>query len=99
LAQAAVQAALRRESKHLRQLGRVLQGVPTSGEHAVEAKRLATRSLSLLAEGLDRFGRAVVSPHASDSRRLLKQAQIPLAQARSLSYAANVLLGCTGKGC
>lgn len=98
-AQAAVQAALRRESKHLRQLGRVLQGVPTSGEHAVEAKRLATRSLSLLAEGLDRFGRAVVSPHASDSSRLLKQAQIPLAQARSLAYAANVLLGCTGKGC
>ena len=69
------------------------------GERAVQAKQLATRSLALLAIGLERFGRAVASPRASASSRYLKQAMKPLEQARSLAYGANVVLGCTGKDC
>ena len=96
---AAAQAALRRERAHVLALRESLQAVPTRGERAGQAKLLAARSLSLLADGLERFGRAIASPRASDSSRLLKQAQSPLQQARSLGYAANVLLGCTGKDC
>ena len=98
-ARAAAQAALRRERAHLLELRNALQTVPTSGERAVQARQLATRSLSLLAVGLDRFGRAVASPRATDSSRHLTQATKPFQQARSLAYAANVLLGCTGKDC
>lgn len=98
-ARAAAQAALRRERTHVLALRKSLRAVPTHGKRAGQAKQLAVRSLSLLADGLERFGRAVASPRASDSSRLLKQAQKPFQQARSLAYAANVLLGCTGKDC
>ncbi len=96
---AAAQAALRRERTHVLALRKSLQAVPTRGKRSGQAKQLAARSLSLLADGLEGFGRAIASPRASDSSRLLKQAQKPLQQARSLAYAANVLLGCTGKDC
>lgn len=98
-ARAAAQAALRRERAHLLELRNALQAVPTGSERAVQAKQHATRSLSLLAVGLDRFGRAVASPQATDANRHLTQATKPFQQARSLAYAANVLLGCTGKDC
>ncbi|MCY7303199.1 MAG: hypothetical protein LH654_09230 [Thermoleophilia bacterium] len=98
-AQAVVGTAMRKERQHLLELRAMLRAVPTSGERAIEAKQLAIRSLTLLANGRDRFARAVASPRASDSIRLLKQAQTPLQQARSLAYGANILLGCTGKDC
>jgi len=98
-ARAAAQAALRRERAHLLELREALQAVPVSGERAAQAKQLSTRSLALLAVGLERFGHAVASPRARDSSLYLKQAVKPLAQARSLAYGANIALGCTGKEC
>lgn len=95
---AAVVTALRRERTDLLALRATLQSVPTHGETAVQAKQLATTSLSLLADGLERFGRAVASPVESASR-ILEQAAQPLEQARSLAYAANLVLGCTGTDC
>ena len=95
----AAQAALRRERAHVLALRSSLAAVPTSGERPREAKQLAMQSLALLAGGLHQFSRAVASRSASDSTRQLKQAAKPLRQARSLGYAANIVLGCTGKDC
>lgn len=98
-ARTAAQASLRRERAHVLALRASLEAVPTSGERSRQAKQLAMRSLFVLAEGLHHFSRAVASPRASDSSRYLKQAVKPLQQARSLGYAANIVLGCTGKDC
>jgi thiol-disulfide isomerase/thioredoxin len=98
-ARAAAQASLRRERAHILALRASLEAVPTSGARSREAKQLAVRSLFVLAEGLHHFSRAVATPDASDSSRHLEQAAKPLQQARSLGYAANIVLGCSGKEC
>jgi hypothetical protein len=96
---AAAQAALRRERSHVLALKASLEAAPTSGARSRQAKQLAMRSLFVLADGLQHFSRAVGSPQASDSSRHLKLAAKPLQQARSLGYAANIVLGCSGKEC
>ncbi len=96
---AAARAALRNERAQLLALREALKAVPVSGERAVQAKQLATRSLSLLAIGLEHFGHAVASPRARESSRYLAQATKPLQQARSVASGANLVLGCTGKDC
>jgi peroxiredoxin/uncharacterized membrane protein YphA (DoxX/SURF4 family) len=78
---------------------RVIGLSTTKSPRAAEAKQLCSKSFQSLAEGLERFEQIVVAAPAQDVTRLSSQSRKLFAIARSYGYAANLVLGCKGKGC